>query len=490
MKLKKREIAGYSVLIVILLVLIYMHNNPAKVYSGMGEFFYKHNNIPVAQTYLEKAFISGVKDYKLRDLYVNTIINSPFDSEAQQKLIKFLNIPVEDNAKIKADSFLDDYRREINRNYPENYITQAVYNQKIVRWSKIPITYGFKNADGVPDYFIKEIENAMTRWEVATEHQILFTRNDSEPNIIIEFNPMNPVGENARKYVVAYTLPELNVNYLKNTTIKFYLKNPDGQYYSQNQVYNTALHELVHALGFMGHSDDDNDVMHYMKDSKAVVNDERVDLTPADINTVKLLYKIKPDITNDNNPTGTYTPFLVLGAKQKVQRAKMYEAVSYIQNAPNLAGGYIDLADGYVSNKDYEKALKCLKKALKLADSNELRAMIYYNIAVVYFYSEDYSRAERFLNAALNISESEDSRYLLAEIYSKTGQNEKAEKAYQNLIVRNPNNIEYTIGLTNLYVKERKLMKARKTLKNYVKFNPNERNSTRFKSYGIIRLFL
>lgn len=490
MNLRKREIAGYAILVVILALLIYIHNNPAKVYSGIGEALYKHNNISGAQLYLEKAFYSGVKDPKLRDLYVNTIINSPFDSDSQQKLMRFLNINVEDAAKLKAEYFLSDFRREINKIYPNNYITQAAYNQKIMRWNKMPVTYGFVNTEGVPDYFIKEIENALTTWEVATDRQILFSHNDAAPNIIIEFNSVNPADVNSGKYVVAYTVPELNVNYLKNTTIKFYLKNPEGNYYSQNQVYNTALHEVVHALGFMGHSDDRDDIMHSTKDVKAVINDERVELTESDINTVKLLYKIKPDISNDPNPMGTYTPFLVLGGSQQIQRAKMNEAVSYVRKAPNLSGGYIDLADNYVANKDYVKAEKCLKKALRLADSEEIKGMVYYNLAVVYYYSTDYDKAERYLNASLQIKESEDALYLLAEIHSKNGQSTKAVKEYENLIIRNPNNIEYTIGLTNLYIREGKYMKARKVLKNYFKANPSERNNNRLKSYGIIRLFL
>ncbi len=488
--MKKREIAGYSVLIIVLAVLLYVHNNPAKVYAGLGEAMYKRNNIPVAQTYLEKAFAMGVTDYKLRDLYVNTIINSPFDSEAQKKLINFLQIQSEDAAKYKAEGFLSDFRREINKNYPENYITQTAYNQKVMRWSKIPITYSFVNSAGAPDYFVKEIENAITRWEVATEHQILFTQNDTEPNIIIEFNSTNPADIGSGKYVVAYTVPELNVNRLKNMTIKFYLKDPNGEYYSKNQVYNTALHEVVHALGFMGHSDDRDDVMHSTKDSKSVVNDERIELTTADINTVKLLYKIKPDITNDNNPTGTYTPFLVMGGAQRVQRAKMNEAVSYVRKAPNLSGGYIDLADSYLANKDYDNAAKCLKKAFRLADSNEVRGMIYYNLAVVYYQAADYEKAEKYLQGALKIKDSDDSRYLLAEIYSKIGRNSDAIKEYKRLIVSSPENIEYVIGLTNAYIREKQYMNARKVLKNYIKANPDDADKRRIKSYGIIAVFL
>ena len=60
---------------------------------------------------------------------------------------------------------------------------------------------------------LKEIENAFTKWEVATEHQLLLQKADNNPNIIIEFNSDNPADINSGKYVVAYTVPELNVNF-------------------------------------------------------------------------------------------------------------------------------------------------------------------------------------------------------------------------------------------------------------------------------------
>lgn len=489
--MKNKRLWFLSIVLVCLCIFAnYRNSNMDKILASKAEQSFKKNNISQAQEYLEQSFELGLKDSKYRDLYVNSIINSPFDSVSQDKLLRFIKYPIEDAAKVKAESFLIDFKREINRKYPENYITQTVYNQKVMRWSKIPITYSFVNASSVPDYFIKEIENAFTKWEVATEHQILFTLDNNEPNIIIEFNEFNPATANSGKYVVAYTVPELNANFLKRTTIKFYLKDSNNEYYSKNQVYNTALHEIVHAIGFMGHSNDRDDIMHSTKDSKAVLNDEREELTLADINTVKLLYKIKPDITNDNNPKGTYTPYLVMGGAEKVKRAKMHEAVSYVHKAPNLAGGYIDLADSYVANKDYDKALKSLKKALKLADNDEVRGMIYYNFAVVYYYSNDYVKAQKYLLAAQNINNNEDSAYLLAEIYSKSNQFNKAVTEYEKLIARNPNNIEYTIGLTNLYIREHKYMKARSVLKSYIKMNPTDKNNKRLKSYGIIQLFL
>ena len=44
--------------------------------------------------------------------------------------------------------------------------------------------------------------------------------------------------------------------------IKFYTYAPNGEKFSSEQIYNTALHEIFHALGFTGHSYDKNNIMY------------------------------------------------------------------------------------------------------------------------------------------------------------------------------------------------------------------------------------
>ncbi len=486
----KRIYVLLTILVLILLSANFYKHNMDKILAFQAEREFKNNNIPKAQMYLERSFDLGFSDNKTREMYLNSIINSPFDATAQEKLLKFLEYPINDAARLKAEYFINDFRYEIYKKYPENYITKAVFNQRIMRWSNSPITYAFVNTENVPEYFIHEIENAFTRLEVATEHQILFTNNENNPNIIIEFEEKAISSENSGKYVVAYTVPETNLDVLKNMTIKFYLKNPNDAYYSKNQVYNTALHEIVHALGIMGHSDDKDNIMHSTKDSQVILNDQRDDLTFADINTIKLLYTIKPDITNSIDTKGLYTPYIVLGGEDNVKHSKMQEAVSYINAAPNLANGYIDLAEGYVANKDYENARKCLIKALKLADNSEIKGIIYFNLAVVYHYLENYGKSLSYLQGAIQINDTEDARFLLADIYSKTNQIEKSITEYQNLINKNPRNIDYVIGLANLYINNKQYFKARNVLKNYIKANPQDKQNPRLKGYGIIQLFL
>ena len=169
----------------------YVQNHQAEILASKAENYYKKNNIEKAQNYFEKAFDLGLNNSKYRNIYLNSIINSPLTIEAQERLIKFLQNPKDDAANIKAKYFLYDLQQEIYKKYPENYISNAVFNQKIMRWGKLPITYGYENTEGTPEYFITEINNAFTEWEKVTEHQILFEQSNN-PNIIIKFQENNP----------------------------------------------------------------------------------------------------------------------------------------------------------------------------------------------------------------------------------------------------------------------------------------------------------
>ena len=431
-------------------------------------------------------------DFKFedRDAYVNSIINSPLDIVGQEKLIKFLEYPIDDPIKDKVEIFLYDIKREIHTKYPDNFITQAVFNQKIVRWGELPITYRFENTKDVPSYFVKEIENAFTEWEKALKHQIYFNENNEDANIIISFQAINPADGEDKKYVVAYTSIQASNKNLNNMKIDFYLKDPQKKYFSQNQVYNTALHEIAHALGFMGHSNEEKNVMYLTKDSMDIFHDRRDKLTNADINTIKLLYDIKPDITNSTKIEGKYVPYIIIGDDETINIAKKREAKTYIKNAPTLPAGWIDLAESYASQEDFPNAIRSLEKALELADTLDIKKIVFYNLAVCYMQINNTEMAKEYAEKALEINNEEDLHQILAEVYTKEKNLEKAIQKYNYLILKNPKNINYTIGLTNIYITQKKYLEARKTLKNYFKHNPKDKNNPRLKSYGILKIFL
>ena len=462
---------------------IYFRTNKDVIYANLGDYYFAHNNVAKAQKFYEKSFDLGNTDAELREVYVNSIINSPLTVDAQEKLVKIAEDSVIDSASVKAKYFLYDLRREIHRNYPLNYIRQAPYNQKIVRWNKLPITYCFVNEASVQKEYVDEIQKAFATWEKLTP--IMFAQtNDKKANILVEFQQNKPENlEYGRKYVVAYTTPEINLNKLEKMDIKFFTQTPDGTAFSPNQIYNTALHEIFHALGFMGHSYDSGNIMYLAKDNKSLVDDSRLELTEADVSTLKLLYSIKPDITNAGDISAKYVPYLVLGDDEDINFSKAKEAKHYIRQAPTLPGGYIDLAESLVAQRKFPEAIKALEKALSLADTDEVRYIIYYNLAVSYYYIDNTEMSLEYLDKAREIKESEELHFLRAEVYMKSDV-KKAINEYKYLISVNPDNADYVIKLANIYVKRYDYVDARKLIKAYLRKHPAEKE--KFSAYGML----
>lgn len=485
-----KRLLALSIIILIFSCIVAVNDNLDKIFETIAYRNFKKNNIATAQKYYEKAFELGLNSEKSRDIYINSIINSPLNIESQEKLVKFIKYSFNDSAQSKAILFLNDLKNEINKKYEGNYIANASHNHKIVRWTKTPILYKFINKEIAPYYFVREIENAITEWENATENQILFSETDEGANILIEFEEKLPTEKDDFKFVVAYTMPTIIANNLKETKIKFYLKDPEDNFFTTDQIYNTALHELVHALGFMGHSDNKENLMFASRDSIWEKGNPRYELSEADINTVKLLYHIIPDVTNSDRKTGEYIPYLLIGSEEDIYNTKVNEAKNYVKNAPTLPAGYVDLAENYVANEEYSKALRQLKLALRVCDSTEMKWIIYYNLAVVYFYLEDIDYSKGYLRKAQIIRDAEEIHLLFAQIYKKEQNYTAAEEEYKYLIKINPKNIDYALQLTNIYVLNKNYLKARKVLKNYVKSNPTDKNSPKFKDYGALKLFL
>lgn len=472
----------YSLLTLFLVLAVFFYHNAGHIYAQIGNFYYKHNKIVESQKFFEKSFALGDKSF--REVYVNSIINSPLTIEAQEKLVKIAEDDTDDSASMKAKYFLYDLRRELHRTYPLNYVGQAPYSQKIIRWSKFPITYAFVNTGIAPNEYVEEIKKAFNEWE--RQGPVMFAEVNKNPNIVVEFlNNKSGDVNYAQKYVVAYTTPNVHSNTLENMEIKFYVQLPDGTMFTRNQVYNTALHEIFHALGFMGHSYDSGNIMYMAKDNKVIVDDTRLELTEADVSTLKLLYKIKPDITNKGDLKSEYVPYLVLGDDGEVNFSKTKEAKHYIYQAPTLPGGYIDLAESLVAQRKYPEAIRALEKALTLADNNDIKYIIYYNLAVSYFYINHFEMSEDYINKAKEIKDEEELHYLLAEIYTKNDIS-KAIEEFNYLINKSPENIDYVINLANIYVKKYDYINARRVLKSYLYKNPEDKNNARFSPYRIL----
>ena len=105
----------YSLLAAGLAAAFYFNSNADAIYAQLGNRYYKQNNIKKAQEFYEKSFALGNKDTGVREIYVNSIINSPLDIDAQEKLVRLAEDNIQDAASIKAKYFLYDLKREIQK---------------------------------------------------------------------------------------------------------------------------------------------------------------------------------------------------------------------------------------------------------------------------------------------------------------------------------------------------------------------------------------
>lgn len=469
----------------------HFNRNADTIYADKAAKAAKKGDIQNAVKYYEKSFSLGNKKAKNRDKYVNLLINAPLSIESQEKLAQIAEDEIQDYASENAKYFLYNLKREIHNKYPLNYIKQTPYNGKIIHWGKLPITYAFKSIDNVPQEYINAINNAFDEWELKSGHKIYFSKvTNNTANIVIDINAasLNQNIKYGQKYVSAHTTPKVSNDKLQQMIIKFNLRDPNDNFISPNIIYDTALHEIFHALGCMGHSFDKNNIMYIATTEDTIINDKILTLKHPDISTLELLYKIKPDITNADELEYEYIPYLLLGDDEEVQYSKIKEAKKYIRQAPGLPGGYIDLAESLVANKQYAEAIKALEKALRLSTNDDSKYIAYYNLAVCYYSIDNYDIALKYIDYAKEIKNLDELHYLAAESYRKADNTEKAIEEYKYLTERNPQNIDYAISITNIYLKKRKYLEARKILKTFIKNNPKEQNNPKLSQYGLLRL--
>ena len=93
-------------------------------------------------------------------------------------------------------------------------------------------------------------------------------------------------------------------------------------------------------------------------------------------------------------------------------------------------------ADKYRADKDYVKAIETYKAAAEHADDQLLKAQCYENTAMVYAIVKRYGSAMSYAQQAYNMAPSTSRELLLARLYYKTGDIDKATKRVNNILQR------------------------------------------------------
>lgn len=353
----------------------------------------------------ERSLSANPKNSASRFMYVQALSRCVPDYNVQESLYMMSKSETDDSAKAYARSYIVRLKARLMEGLEDNYIYNAMLNKDILRWNteSFPLKVYIEKSNDVPEYYNKSVEDAFIHWMQVFSF-IRFTRVKEEKNadIILKYAPYS--GNNCQKgvckHVVAVTFPVTDKHHhLVNMDMTIYKTNYEGENYTKDEIYNSTLHEIGHVLGIMGHSEDYYDIMYSASNNKASsffgLKKSRRNFSKRDINTITLLYRLAPTITNIkpwNNENLYYAP-LILGNDDEIIKNKLAEYKEYIEKYPNFASGYINISSLYSSLGEEKEAFSALDKAESLARSQNEKYLVEYNRAVLYYNKQKFSKA-------------------------------------------------------------------------------------------------
>lgn len=394
-------------------------------YFNKGKTLYNQNQYDASIKFFERALQANPKNSTARYYYALALSKGTPTYSNQEGLYLMANSKTHDMAQSYAKSQLYPLKSRLIDGVEDNYIYSAVLNKDILRWSteSFPLKVYFENTNHA---YRENIKKAFEQWSKASNFlQFAEVFNPEESDIEIRFS--NYDGPQCKSANCAYTVATTSnktdkYHRLKKMIIKFYNTNPFGEQFTNSEIYNTALHEIGHALGISGHSDNPSDVMYANNHKVANVFDPYSNnifyLSKRDLNTIKLLYRIAPTITNTKGwyfENLYYAP-LILGNDEEILKKKLDEYQRYIDQYPNYCGGYINIATVYYSMGKNKKAQEALDTAETLATNADDRYLINYNRAVLYYHNQDYNSALNSAKEALALKNDETTNALIKDI--------------------------------------------------------------------------
>lgn len=418
-----------AILFIVLVVALFYKSPFSAMYNyNKARALYNQKQYEQSLPYFEKSLFADPKGILARFYYVLALSKSEPTYSTQKKLFEMANSKIEDEASKYAKSQTMYLRYKLLDGIENNYIFNAAMGSDILRWDirSFPLSVYIDSPDTVPPYYIESIKRAMNLWTSRTNFvKFKQAQTPVEADILIRFEdiPNDLCQGGVCKYAIAHTEPQIDKNkILKQMDLTFYKTNPRKENFTSREVFNTALHELGHTLGIMGHSDNPNDLMYSMKDSDfdifTFMRAEEHSLTARDLKTLVLLYRIEPTISNVKNlhSENFYYAPLILGNDDVRLQKKLNEYKKYTQTYPNMAAGYINLASVYVDLGDFDSALREIDKAEPLANTKDEQFLVHYDRAIIYYNQQKYSSALEFAQRAQSIKNENNVQELISDI--------------------------------------------------------------------------
>lgn len=432
--------------------------------------------------------------------YAKALDALPMTYNIQKKLFELAHTGKSGAAATIANNKISRYRYFILTQAGRNYIQQVPFQDKILRWnpSSFPLKVYIEPNKNVPPYYLSQVKNAFNTWNKYTNNYLKF-EFVNEPNLAdIDFRFEEQKKSNCTKseckYILAYSIPNVNGNKLKKFDIRFSNTDLNNKSFTPQDIYYTSMHEIGHALGIMGHSFNENNLMYpsNIEDNSIHAKYHKKTITAEDLNTIRLLYGLKPDISNieftQNDLSKLIYAPVILGTKAEINNQKIEQAKQYINNAPELPVGYIDLASAYYELEQYQECLNNLYKALLLTTDNEAKYQIFYNMAITYFEARDYNNALNYAQMTSNIHSTNEINAVIAYLKFKLGNKKFGINELEFILQNDTQNIDAAQYLIRAYIENKEIMKAGEVLQEIKRNNPDAATDPRILQFGLMNL--
>jgi tetratricopeptide (TPR) repeat protein len=420
-----RKVLLFILFIVLIIALVYKSPFSAMYNYNKARDLYNQKQYEKALPYFERSLFADKNGILARFYYTLALSKAKPTYSVQKKLYEMSDSKINDEATKLAKTQILVMRSNLLKGLENNYIYNASTGNDILRWDikSFPLKVYFENKNEVPEYYYQNINKALSLWSNKTNFvKFEETKDVSKANVIIKFKEYssNNCENGICKYVVAYTEPQIiKDKTLSQMVLTFYKTNPKNNHFTPREIYNTALHEIGHTLGIMGHSDNEYSIMYPQKiDFKNPLNFPEQELKTIDINTLVLLYRLEPTITNtkDLKSETFYYPPLILGNDNVRILKKLEEIKEYIKQYPTLPAGYINIASVYADLGKFDLALNELDKAYNLANTTDEKYLIQYNRAIIYFNQQDYEKSLKYTNLAKGLKNTQEIDNFIQEI--------------------------------------------------------------------------